>query len=175
MHKIAQNLKLENRAKPKLEDRIECFPHREAFITLKDHKENFCNKPSCRLINPAKSELRKIAEFHIDKINKINQAKTKLRQWRSTKEVIAWYESLENKQKCKFIKIDIAEFYPFISEPLLQKALNFAQKFTEIDREMIDLIMHSRKSVLFEQNQVWVKKGGNLFDVTMGSFDGAEI
>ena len=35
--------------------------------------------------------------------------------------------------------------------------------------------MHSRKSVLFEQNQVWVKKGGNLFDVTMGFFDGAEI
>ena len=35
--KIAQNLKLE--------DRIECFPHREAFITLEDHKENFHNKP----------------------------------------------------------------------------------------------------------------------------------
>ena len=65
---IAQNLKLE--------DRIECFPHLEAFITLKDHKENFHNKPTCRLINPAKSELRKIAKFHIDKINKIIRAKT---------------------------------------------------------------------------------------------------
>ena len=165
--KIAQYLKLE--------DRIECFPHREAFITLTDHKENFHSKPSCRLINPAKSELGKIAKFHIDKINKIIRAKTKLRQWRSTKEVIAWFESLKNKQNCKFIKFDIAEFYPSISESLVQKALNFAQKFTEIDQELIDLIMHSRKSVLFEQNQVWVKKGGNLFDVTMGSFDGAEI
>ena len=85
--KIAQNLMLE--------DRIECFPHRDAFITLKDHKENFHDKPSCRrLINPAKSELGKIAKFYI---NKIIRAKTKLRQWRSTKEVIAWFESLENK------------------------------------------------------------------------------
>ena len=51
--KIAQNLKLE--------DRIECFPYREAFITLKDHKENFHNKPSSHIINLAESELGKIA------------------------------------------------------------------------------------------------------------------
>ena len=108
--KIAQNLKLE--------DRIECFPHQEAFVTPKDHKENFYKKPSCHLINPAKSELGKIAKFHIDKTNSIIRAKTKLRQWRSTKEVIAWFESLENKQKCKFIKFDIAEFYPSISDSL---------------------------------------------------------
>ena len=66
--KIAQNLKFA--------DRIECFSHREAFTTLKDHKENFHNKPSYRLINPAKSELGEIATFYIDKINKIIRAKT---------------------------------------------------------------------------------------------------
>ena len=32
---------------------------REAFISLKDHKENFENNPKCRLINPAKKRLRK--------------------------------------------------------------------------------------------------------------------
>ena len=105
--KILQNLKLE--------DRIECFPQRDAFITLNNHKENFHNKSSCCLINPAKLELGKIAKFHIDNINKIIQAKTKLRQKRSTKEVIVWLESLENKQKCTFIKFDVAEFYPSIS------------------------------------------------------------
>ena len=89
--------------------------------------------------------------------------------------LLSLVESLENKQKCKFIKFPVVKFYPSISESLLQKALNFAQKFTEIDRELIYLIMHSRKSVLFEPNQVWVKKRGNLFDVTMGSFNGAEI
>ncbi len=30
---------------------------REAFISLKDHKENFENNLKCRLINPAKTNL----------------------------------------------------------------------------------------------------------------------
>ena len=37
-------------------NRIECMKKREAFISLKDHKENFENNPKCRLINPAKSD-----------------------------------------------------------------------------------------------------------------------
>ena len=36
-------------------DKIEKMKKREAFISLKDHKENFENNPKCRLINPAKA------------------------------------------------------------------------------------------------------------------------
>ena len=49
--------------------RIECMKKREAFISLKDHKENFENNPKCRLINPAKSDSRKISKSILDKIN----------------------------------------------------------------------------------------------------------
>ena len=35
--------------------------------------------------------------------------------------------------------------------------------------------MHCRKSLLFDNDTAWVKKTNNMFDVTMGSFDGAEI
>ena len=36
--------------------------------------------------------------------------------------------------------------------------------------------MHSRKSLLFADNKHWVKKEGDPdFDVTMGSYDGAEL
>ena len=35
--------------------------------------------------------------------------------------------------------------------------------------------MHSRKFLLFSDNTVWMKKGESLFDVTMGSHDGAEV
>ena len=38
-------------------DRVECLNEQNAFITLKDHKENFENNPKCRLINPAKSQI----------------------------------------------------------------------------------------------------------------------
>ena len=38
------------------------------------------------------------------------------------------------------------------------------------------IINHSRKSLIFHENEPWVKKEGNEdFDVTMGSNDGAEI
>ena len=35
-------------------DRIEKYSDACAFITIKDHKDNFENNPKCRLINPAK-------------------------------------------------------------------------------------------------------------------------
>ena len=35
--------------------------------------------------------------------------------------------------------------------------------------------MHARKSLLFSKDDVWVKKDNPSFDVTMGSYDGAEV
>ena len=35
--------------------------------------------------------------------------------------------------------------------------------------------MHARKSLLFSNGTSWVKKDSNMFDVTMGCYDGAEI
>ena len=36
--------------------------------------------------------------------------------------------------------------------------------------------MHCRKSLLFDNETAWTKKNhSNMFDVTMGSFDGAEV
>ena len=37
------------------------------------------------------------------------------------------------------------------------------------------IIMHSRKSLLFDSNSAWIKKNNSSFDVTMGSYDGAEV
>ena len=34
---------------------------------------------------------------------------------------------------------------------------------------------HARKSLLFNDQHVWIKKEGGLFDVTMGAFDEAEV
>ena len=44
----------------KIQDRVERMAEQQAFITLKDHKENFQNKPTCRLITPAKGEIGRI-------------------------------------------------------------------------------------------------------------------
>ena len=42
-------------AKLELDDRIERLSEQNAFITLKDHKDNFLSNPKCRLMNPTKS------------------------------------------------------------------------------------------------------------------------
>ena len=62
-----------------------------------------------------------------------------------------------------------------ISKDLLTNAINYASTITRIDKKVIDIIMHSRKSLLFSNNDIWVKKDNPYFDVTMGSFNGAEV
>ena len=63
---------------------------------------------------------------------------------------------------------------PFLKK-LLCNALEFAGQHVEINQDEEDLIMHVRKSLLFHDNLPWVKKQGSMFDVTMGSYDGAEV
>ena len=53
-------------------------------------------------------------------------------------------------------------------------ATNFAKFITPIDDKIIKTILHTHKLLLFNKKEVWVKKDNHDFDVTMGSFDGAE-
>ena len=60
-----------------LSDRIEHLVTNPAFITLKDHKENFSSKLPCRLITPSKREVGKVSKKRkkekksLEKINKV--------------------------------------------------------------------------------------------------------
>ena len=67
----------------------------------------------------------------------------------------------------------MCEFYPSITEELLLKALDFASQHTNITEKEIEAIMHTKKTLLHESNNIWCKST-STFDVTMGSFDGAE-
>ena len=71
---------------------------------------------------------------------------------------------------------DIESFYPSISEKLFNEAIQYAKNIAEIpDHDMIT-INDSRRSLLFHENEPWVKKEcSEDFDVTIGSNDGAEI
>ena len=156
-------------------ERVEIYAEKDAFITLKDHKEDFRTRPSCRLINPAKSEIGIISKQMVEDINSRVRAATKPQQWRDTQAVINWFKNLPEREKLSFIKFDIVEFYPSISEELLRKTITFARKHTTITKQEEEVIWHSRKSLLFGGSSTWQKKDGNQFDVTMGSYDGAEI
>ena len=157
-----------------LADRIEKIPESEAFITLKDHKQNFMNQPTCRLINPSKSEIGIISQTILQRINKEVRKATNLLQWRNTRDAIDWFRKIENKTEMEFLQCDIVHFYPSISEALLTDALTFASRYTTISAQDSEIIKHARKTVLFSNGEPWAKKS-SLFDVSMGAFDGAEI
>ena len=155
---------------------MEQFADRPAFITLKDHKNNFKNKLPCRLINPAKSEIGIVAKKYLETINANVIKESQSNQWKNTATVINWFKNLENKRNARFIKFDIVEFYPSISERLLDSAINYANDISPISSDVTAVIKQSRKSILFNKNDIWIKKGQNpMFDVTMGCYDGAEV
>ena len=148
--------------------------NKDAFITLKDHKPNFTNKPTCRLINPTKSEIGKVSKGILDRINSNITNTRNFNQWKNTASVINWFKSSQNHQRSSLICFDIENFYPSISQDLLNKALDFASNYDNITADERNIIIHAKSSILIHKNQPWQKKGNTTFDVTMGSFDGAE-
>ena len=102
---------------------IYIYAEGQAFITLKDHKEDFRSKPSCRLINPAKSEIGIVSKIMVELINNRLCDITKLQQWKNTQAVLQWFSDVTDKNDKTFIKFDIVELYPSISEDLLSKAI----------------------------------------------------
>ena len=143
--------------------------------TLKDYNENFQNNPKYRLINPAKSEIGIVSKQYINRINKSVREELNVHQWRNTQAVITWFRNIKTKSSSSFIKFDIADFYPSISKDLLLKVTNFAKSITPIQDKLIETILHSRKTRLFNKNDVSVKKDNLDFDVTIGRSDGAEL
>ena len=98
-----------------------------------------------------------------------------MNQWTNSQSVINWLKKLTNKEQRKFVIFDIQEFYPSISADLLNKAIDYASKLTTITPEERTIISHARRSTLHHNNCTWVKKNNDSeFDVTMGSWDGAE-
>ena len=74
------------------------------------------------------------------------------------------------------MQFDIKEIYPSISKDLLMKAINHAMLFITISKQEVNALMHSRKSLLFNNTSVWVKREGDLdFEVTMGELVGVYI
>ena len=157
---------------------MESHSRANAFLTIKDHKEDFPNTVKCRVINPACSNLGKVSKRVLDEINTTCREAAGVSQWKSTQDVLRWFTEIHaqnpTKNKGKFVQLDICEFYPSTSDKLLKDSLDYAKNHASIDEKEVDLIMACRRSILFNDGKAWTKKDKN-FDVTMGAQDGAEI
>ena len=89
--------------------------------------------------------------------------------------MLQWFKNLPNKNRCAFIIFDVVEFYPSISETLLELALDFAANYVTISDDDRHIILQAKQSLLFNNGNHWQKRNTDtLFHVTMGSYDGAE-
>jgi len=160
---------------PGLETRVEVFTQADAFATVKDQKPSFPSKVEVRVLNPAKPQLGRITKEKLQDINSQLRCITKFNQLQSTKDAISWFNGLKYKKQRYFLIFDVTKFYPSISESILKKSFTWARTLVKISKPDEELIFMARKSFLFMNNQPWVKKENPTFDVTMGSYDGAEV
>ena len=61
------------------------------------------------------------------------------------KYAIKQFNLMSDKNLMKFVMFDIKEIYPSIKQDLLEKALNFANKYIDILKCDIDVIHHAQK------------------------------
>ena len=79
--------------KLKISDSVERIAKTPAFVTLKEHKDNFRSNPTCRLRNLSKNKSAKVNKH--------------LNQWRNTDAVLKWFNNIADKSNCSFIQFDI--------------------------------------------------------------------
>jgi hypothetical protein len=92
----------------------------------------------------------------------------KLNQWKNTKSVLSWFNKVTDKSQYSFIAFDVLDFYPSISIDLLKAALDFASKYDNVTDTEREIILHAKKSCLYNSGKHRRKKSSsNLFDVTM--------
>ena len=70
----------------------------------------------CRLINPAKTQIGEVSKIIVQDIYASLRLTLNINQWRSTQDCIKWFNEYDEDDKCSFIKYDIKEFYPSITE-----------------------------------------------------------
>ena len=137
---------------------MQAVAKKEAFIALKDHKENFDNTLPCRLKSSAKSEMGIVSKNILQRIATTIKAKPSVNQWQNSLSVIEWFCQLKEMTNMSFLYVDIIRFYPFVPKELLTKTLSFAKLHASITQQDMDIIFHSRMSLLFNNGKSWVQK-----------------
>ena len=132
-------------------DQVKVMQETEAYITIKDHKDEFPNQIPCCLINPSKLNIGKISKAILDTINKNVVRSTEINQWKNTSNVLDWYANYTDKNKASFVQFDIENFYPSITSDLLYNSIQFRKEVTTVSDNDIHIIIQSRKTLLFNE------------------------
>ena len=148
----------------------------QCCISVKDDKEDFPRKISCRIINPSKLDIGKVSKIILKKINSDVLSFVQVNQWKNSQAVLEWFKNIRTKNNASFIVFDNESFYLSISLELFHKPIKFVKTIRDIPEKDISIIMQSRRTLLFNNREPGLKKAANEeFDVPMGCVDGAEV
>ena len=142
--------------KLEIDDRVEKTQETEAFLTRKDHKEGFQDALSFCLINSSKSDIGKISKSLLDTRDENILKQSNLNQWKNTAQVITWSKDFKSKNAPSFVNFNV--------ENLSKDAISYAKTITNINDDQLSIIMQSKKTLLFNNNEPWVENnwGRNL-------------
>ena len=132
-------------------DGVKKIQETEEFLTIKDHKEVFPHTLSFCLLNPSKSDIGKISKSLLD---------TDVNQWKNTAQVITCFTNIKSKKTSFLVNFDVENFYPSISIDLFTDAISYKKTITNIDDDQLSIMIQSRKTLLFNNIEPWVKKLG---------------
>ena len=105
-------------------------------------------------------EIGKIGKKILSKAIEKLKVRTGLKLWKNTESVLCWFNRLENKNNLRFIGFDIQDYYTSISEELFKEALAWAGSIVEFSDKEIEVILESKKTLLYDGHHLWKKKGG---------------
>ena len=71
-----------------------------------------------------------------------------------TAKVITWFKGINSKKTSSFVNFDVENFYPSISIDLFTDTISYAKTITNIDDDQLSIIMQSRKTLLFNNNEL---------------------
>ena len=80
----------------------------------------------------------------------------KCKQWCNIQTVVDWFKSISNKTKARFTIFDNVDFYPSITETLLDNNVSYIQTLSD---DIIQLIKQVRRPLLFSEGNICMKKG----------------
>ena len=70
---------------------------------------------------------------------------------------LKWFTDYDKNDKCAFVKYDIKEFYPSITEKAADEALQLDKEYIMISKDKINSVKHCRKSTLCHNEELWIK------------------
>merc|ERR1712115_703388 len=134
----------------------------------------------------SKSQMGKVSKVKLQSLNAQVRRATNYNQWRQTRDATRWFEGLPEPGRGKifyFFQFDFKSFYGSIKETLFKKALQWA---TGLDGVVADdnlkLHLNAAKSFAYYGTKLYrARQDANNnphptnFNITMGSFDGAEV